>query len=152
MNEDKYIANEAFFTNIIKHTNDGGKYLWQDNKNVYIINKNKIKPCTVKGYNDLSKAVIKSFMDVYVELPDEKEDIQIKKSTEEVEFNILNLSGPITTKKDLNLIKKLTYKSCYVCSDLGKHYCAQCKKAFYCSKDCQILHWKIHKKECKIKT
>lgn len=27
--------------------------------------------------------------------------------------------------------------------------CAQCKRLYYCSKECQKLHWKQHKPECK---
>ncbi|CAO3565365.1 unnamed protein product [Mortierella alpina] len=26
--------------------------------------------------------------------------------------------------------------------------CAKCKSAFYCSRDCQTSHWKVHKKAC----
>ena len=26
--------------------------------------------------------------------------------------------------------------------------CSNCKQAFYCSKDCQKAHFRIHKKEC----
>ena len=27
--------------------------------------------------------------------------------------------------------------------------CSRCKSAFYCSKDCQKTHWKVHKLRCK---
>lgn len=42
----------------------------------------------------------------------------------------------------------------YTCSYCQKHSrikmkaCARCKKQAYCSKECQIAHWKGHKKEC----
>ena len=26
--------------------------------------------------------------------------------------------------------------------------CSKCKKARYCGRDCQVAHWKEHKKEC----
>ena len=28
--------------------------------------------------------------------------------------------------------------------------CAKCKQAQYCSKECQIGHWKCHKRDCKL--
>jgi uncharacterized paraquat-inducible protein A len=27
--------------------------------------------------------------------------------------------------------------------------CARCKQAMYCSKECQVSHWKDHKSHCK---
>lgn len=39
-------------------------------------------------------------------------------------------------------------KSCKVCQkDAEKKY-GNCSQAFYCSKDCQVKHWPIHKKVC----
>jgi len=161
------IERETFFANIIKETKDGAHYFWLATKNVYRIINNKIKPLTVKGYNDLSDQVRKSFMDMYVELPnDEENDVRITKiikKKSDVDVNdpnfvkkysqeLLHTLSLYRDHKDWNTVKKLTYKSCYVCGNMGKHTCAQCKKAFYCSQDCQRLHWKIHKKECKIKT
>lgn len=36
--------------------------------------------------------------------------------------------------------------NCSQIHDLKK--CARCRKEFYCSKDCQTKHWKIHKSKC----
>ena len=41
--------------------------------------------------------------------------------------------------------------NCSTCSDDLKA-CLGCHKTKYCSKECQIKHWKIHKKECKNST
>jgi len=39
--------------------------------------------------------------------------------------------------------------SCFVCKKTGKvKKCSTCKQVVYCSKVCQIKHWKVHKKEC----
>lgn len=39
---------------------------------------------------------------------------------------------------------------CANCSAIKPHYrCLQCKIIFYCSKTCQTLNWKNHKKNCK---
>ncbi|KAI0014507.1 hypothetical protein F4780DRAFT_789627 [Xylariomycetidae sp. FL0641] len=45
--------------------------------------------------------------------------------------------------------------SCFQCGkakeDIGKPpmKCAHCKMVWYCDKDCQKAHWRIHKPECK---
>lgn len=37
------------------------------------------------------------------------------------------------------------------CSQAGSMKCGSCHKASYCSKDCQLRHWKLaHKEECKL--
>ncbi|MHA1680187.1 MAG: zinc finger MYND domain-containing protein [Promethearchaeota archaeon] len=40
---------------------------------------------------------------------------------------------------------------CNKCKDIGDAHkvCSRCKIMFYCSKDCQIKHWKEHRKICK---
>ncbi len=42
-------------------------------------------------------------------------------------------------------------KLCAVCNKLGQRQCSRCKAAFYCSSECQVIHWKQggHKKVCK---
>jgi ankyrin repeat protein len=41
----------------------------------------------------------------------------------------------------------------YICNNTdcyndGTNGCSKCKKAQYCSKECQLAHWKDHKKDC----
>jgi len=43
-------------------------------------------------------------------------------------------------------------RKCDVCSSLGAKPCARCKRAFYCSAECQKTAWKKHKKTCKAPT
>jgi len=43
-------------------------------------------------------------------------------------------------------------RKCNVCSSLGAKPCARCKRAFYCSSECQKSAWKKHKKTCKAPT
>ena len=40
---------------------------------------------------------------------------------------------------------------CWHCQKLyiGAKRCGKCKKALYCTRDCQRAHWNIHKEECK---
>jgi len=38
---------------------------------------------------------------------------------------------------------------CFVCGSTDKiYFCANCRKISYCSKNCQIIDWKNHKKTC----
>ena len=38
---------------------------------------------------------------------------------------------------------------CAKCGAIGEMFrCSRCRKAMYCSKDCQRNHWKIHKPTC----
>lgn len=38
---------------------------------------------------------------------------------------------------------------CIKCLMPGKNLCARCKKVKYCSRECQVAHWKLgHKKVC----
>jgi len=39
-------------------------------------------------------------------------------------------------------------KACSTCNELGGKTCQNCKSVFYCNRECQKLHWFVHKKEC----
>lgn len=38
---------------------------------------------------------------------------------------------------------------CAACKKAAETKCTNCRKVFYCSKECQKKHWKEHKFECK---
>lgn len=45
------------------------------------------------------------------------------------------------------------YPKCYTCVSCGLEWmsmkkCQRCRKATYCSKECQAKHWEVHKDEC----
>jgi len=41
------------------------------------------------------------------------------------------------------------YPLCWNCvKDFGNYQCAKCHVAKYCSKECQVTHWKSHKTSC----
>jgi len=39
-------------------------------------------------------------------------------------------------------------KACNTCHELGGKMCQNCKSVFYCNRECQKLHWFVHKKQC----
>lgn len=39
-------------------------------------------------------------------------------------------------------------KFCTVCHRISYSHCGRCRLINYCSRECQILHWKTHKKVC----
>jgi len=39
-------------------------------------------------------------------------------------------------------------KTCSTCNELGGKSCQNCKSVFYCNRECQKLHWSMHKKQC----
>jgi len=39
-------------------------------------------------------------------------------------------------------------KSCSTCNEIGVKTCQNCKSVFYCNRECQKLHWSVHKKHC----
>lgn len=49
-------------------------------------------------------------------------------------------------RKNVNKI----YPKCNACNNDGINKCSKCKTTFYCSKECQIKDFKMHKKVCKM--
>merc|ERR1719430_210584 len=41
-----------------------------------------------------------------------------------------------------------TRKSCWQCLNYGKYKCVGCRKARYCSEECQLENWAGHKEYC----
>mmetsp|Transcript_15160 Transcript_15160/g.25267 ORF Transcript_15160/g.25267 Transcript_15160/m.25267 type:complete len:423 (-) Transcript_15160:287-1555(-) len=61
------------------------------------------------------------------------------------------LDGPSVSRKSMWYQRfDETYNACYHCNDRLKplNTCAACKRARYCSRECQAADWKKHKKEC----
>lgn len=54
---------------------------------------------------------------------------------------------PLAEGKDLVILSDQTTQ-CELCGGPRIGRCGWCKVTYYCSKTCQKLHWKIHKKEC----
>ena len=47
-------------------------------------------------------------------------------------------------------MEKLYTSDCILCGASGStKKCSSCKTAYYCSRDCQMAHWKTHKEFCK---
>ena len=42
--------------------------------------------------------------------------------------------------------------ACSYCSKEADSTCSQCRNIEYCSRKCQVTHWKTHKKECRSST
>ena len=57
-----------------------------------------------------------------------------------------------TSKKSNARLLRERHSRCNHCGYIGKEgalqKCGRCKDAYYCSKECQVEHWKLHKKEC----
>jgi len=60
--------------------------------------------------------------------------------------------APVTSKRviERKLYENLTCQNLH-CKKQWEQRCGRCKKALYCSKECQVNHWKEHRKSCKKK-
>src|SRR6266536_2388050 len=52
---------------------------------------------------------------------------------------------PLVVKTDDSLF---TMDGCYVCQKPTNTRCSKCHQTYYCSKECQKIDWKEHKKSC----
>mmetsp|Transcript_5760 Transcript_5760/g.8772 ORF Transcript_5760/g.8772 Transcript_5760/m.8772 type:complete len:523 (+) Transcript_5760:52-1620(+) len=43
---------------------------------------------------------------------------------------------------------QIEYCACEKCFKMGEKKCSKCLVVYYCSRDCQVAHWKVHKKVC----
>jgi len=41
-----------------------------------------------------------------------------------------------------------TKHKCELCGHDAERKCSKCRKAWYCTRECQVKHWKIHKEKC----
>jgi len=48
------------------------------------------------------------------------------------------------------LSKDLNDLNCNVCGRKNYFKCSKCKSVYYCSKECQKIDWKCHKKSCEL--
>jgi hypothetical protein len=59
-------------------------------------------------------------------------------------WNMIPYKGPIFAEENGSL-------RCWVCWKAGTKKCAQCLEVGYCSRECQVKDWRMHKKACKPK-
>lgn len=57
----QYVANERWFTQIIKMLNNNGYWTWPDAKETYKLSDGKLKPLTKRGEKLLKEIVRKEF-------------------------------------------------------------------------------------------
>jgi hypothetical protein len=63
---------------------------------------------------------------------------------EDIQFVAKVLSNNMDT-----LDRVTEYKnSCYNCLGKASQRCSKCKRAWYCSRKCQVVHWETHKSSC----
>ena len=48
-----------------------------------------------------------------------------------------------------NKKSKQSIQECAECGEQTNRRCQKCKQIFYCGRECQLRHWKMHKKDCK---
>ena len=62
------------------------------------------------------------------------------------------LRNKLTKHHPLHVTELLVENSCSFCHQNGRHLnrCSECRKAFYCSSECQHNHWKMHKHFCRM--
>jgi hypothetical protein len=74
-----------------------------------------------------------------------KEFTSIKSSIERQNIILNNYSFICKCKECINI----PIDKCFVCDNRNNLLsCSKCKNIFYCGKDCQLLHWSIHKHNC----
>jgi hypothetical protein len=71
-------------------------------------------------------------------------------STQEFHSILAQVDPGIDLDPDPSL--PLLCRKCKKSDDASEQFkqCSRCKVTYYCNRDCQKAHWKIHKKECRI--
>ena len=82
-------------------------------------------------YPQLAKAAMKTWLDP---------------SNEEIQSS----AAEFMATWDLNKLEQLIDEppKCEKCGVLAVHRCGQCKRTWYCRRQCQVEDWKVHKKIC----
>ena len=62
------------------------------------------------------------------------------------------LRNRLTIQHPLGVTEYLVENSCSFCHQNGRNLrlCSKCRKAFYCSTECQHNHWSVHKHFCRM--
>eukprot|EP00026_Physarum_polycephalum_P009439 Phypoly_transcript_09563.p2 GENE.Phypoly_transcript_09563~~Phypoly_transcript_09563.p2 ORF type:complete len:162 (+),score=14.83 Phypoly_transcript_09563:291-776(+) len=63
------------------------------------------------------------------------------------EINMI-LSNAAKKLKGEQVSQARDFKKCAQCQKPGTKKCALCQSVFYCGRECQKSHWKVHKKAC----
>jgi hypothetical protein len=127
-------------------------------KDLYLVVNNKAKKKLYISYNPHNKAFFSTDLSngacsFYLEnalalLKDLSEEDPNHPFTLEC-VDIANVKRTNSTKSQIDHYNDLyDVKPCIVCNATTSVRCSRCKETWYCSKEHQISHWKIHKKTC----
>ena len=100
---------------------------------------NFLKECLKRYYTDKRSAFVKQMMSYMVSEELKNDPLAV------LNISIFGRDKPLASSGDTAANKECSCCSNIVCS-LKK--CSRCKEVFYCDKQCQVLHWSVHRTFC----
>jgi len=101
-------------------------------------------PLIVEITDDYKTVILEKYEGKWDDIAKERSKLMLYASQEEIKRLATTISGCF------NSLEQFVEKShnCSFCFARAEKKCSKCKMVWYCTRDCQVKHWKVHKKVC----